>query len=44
VGACYVLDEPSIGLHSRDTGRLIRILKSCAKSATPSWWWSTIPT
>jgi excinuclease ABC subunit A len=26
VGACYVLDEPSIGLHSRDTGRLIRIL------------------
>lgn len=27
VGACYVLDEPSIGLHSRDTGRLIRILK-----------------
>jgi excinuclease ABC subunit A len=28
VGACYVLDEPSIGLHSRDTGRLIRILQS----------------
>ena len=28
VGACYVLDEPSIGLHSRDTGRLIRILES----------------
>ncbi len=27
VGACYVLDEPSIGLHSRDTGRLIRILR-----------------
>ncbi len=27
VGACYVLDEPSIGLHSRDTGRLIRILQ-----------------
>ncbi len=27
VGACYVLDEPSIGLHTRDTGRLIRILK-----------------
>ena len=26
VGACYVLDEPSIGLHSRDTERLIRIL------------------
>ncbi|HUP03615.1 MAG TPA: excinuclease ABC subunit UvrA [Bryobacteraceae bacterium] len=27
VGACYVLDEPSIGLHSRDTVRLIRILE-----------------
>jgi excinuclease ABC subunit A len=26
VGACYVLDEPSIGLHSRDTDRLVRIL------------------
>jgi excinuclease ABC subunit A len=26
VGACYVLDEPSIGLHTRDTARLIRIL------------------
>ena len=26
VGACYVLDEPSIGLHSRDTARLIQIL------------------
>jgi len=26
VGACYVLDEPSIGLHTRDTGRLIHIL------------------
>ena len=28
VGATYVLDEPSIGLHSRDTARLIHILKS----------------
>ncbi|MFL6415524.1 MAG: excinuclease ABC subunit UvrA [Bryobacteraceae bacterium] len=28
VGAVYVLDEPSIGLHSRDTSRLIRILKN----------------
>ncbi|MGI8782391.1 MAG: excinuclease ABC subunit UvrA [Acidobacteriota bacterium] len=27
VGALYVLDEPSIGLHSRDTDRLIRILQ-----------------
>jgi excinuclease ABC subunit A len=27
VGAIYVLDEPSIGLHARDTQRLIGILK-----------------
>jgi excinuclease ABC subunit A len=26
VGALYVLDEPSIGLHSRDTAKLIRIM------------------
>ena len=28
VGTLYVLDEPSIGLHSRDTERLIKILHS----------------
>jgi excinuclease ABC subunit A len=28
VGALYVLDEPSIGLHPRDTNRLIEILKN----------------
>jgi len=27
VGALYILDEPSIGLHARDTHRLIEILK-----------------
>ena len=27
VGALYVLDEPSIGLHARDTARLIHILE-----------------
>ncbi|MGB8890123.1 MAG: excinuclease ABC subunit UvrA [Candidatus Korobacteraceae bacterium] len=27
VGTLYVLDEPSIGLHHRDTGRLIKILQ-----------------
>ncbi len=27
VGALYVLDEPSVGLHPRDTDRLIQILK-----------------
>ena len=27
VGSMYILDEPSIGLHSRDTERLIHVLK-----------------
>jgi excinuclease ABC subunit A len=27
VGICYVLDEPTIGLHSRDTNRMIDVLK-----------------
>jgi excinuclease ABC subunit A len=27
VGSMYILDEPSIGLHPRDTQRLIRVLK-----------------
>ena len=26
-GSLYILDEPSIGLHSRDTGRLIKVLR-----------------
>jgi excinuclease ABC subunit A len=28
VGSLYILDEPSIGLHPRDTERLIKVLKS----------------
>lgn len=28
VGSLYILDEPSIGLHPRDTGRLITVLKT----------------
>ena len=28
VGSMYILDEPSIGLHPRDTDRLIEVLKS----------------
>ena len=28
VGSTYILDEPSIGLHSRDNNRLIKILKN----------------
>jgi excinuclease ABC subunit A len=28
VGSMYILDEPSIGLHSRDSGQLIKVLKN----------------
>ena len=31
-GTLYVLDEPTIGLHPRDTHRLIRILKSLVRA------------
>ena len=45
VGTLYVLDEPSIGLHSRDTHRLIKILHgSAATWATRSLWWNMIQT
>jgi excinuclease ABC subunit A len=30
VGSCYVLDEPTIGLHQRDNGRLIETLRHLA--------------
>jgi excinuclease ABC subunit A len=31
VGSMYILDEPSIGLHSRDTARLIHVLRKLQK-------------
>jgi len=31
VGSMYILDEPSIGLHPRDTGRLVNVLKKLQK-------------
>jgi len=31
VGVCYVLDEPTIGLHKRDNGRLLSILRRLPK-------------
>ncbi|MDE5585402.1 MAG: excinuclease ABC subunit A, partial [Muribaculaceae bacterium] len=31
VGSLYILDEPSIGLHSRDTERLIAVLRNLQK-------------
>lgn len=32
VGSLYILDEPSIGLHSRDTQRLIQVLRKLQKT------------
>lgn len=34
VGSLYILDEPSIGLHSRDTARLIEVLRKLQRLAT----------
>ncbi len=31
IGSLYILDEPSIGLHSRDTDRLIHVLRQLQK-------------
>ena len=31
VGSVYILDEPSIGLHSRDTDRLVKVLRELQK-------------
>ena len=35
VGSMYILDEPSIGLHPRDTDRLISVLKKLRDIARP---------
>ena len=32
VGSMYILDEPSIGLHPRDTNLLIKVLKELRRS------------
>ena len=39
-GVLYVLDEPTIGLHPRDNGRLLGRCSSCATWAT-RWSWSS---
>ena len=44
VGALYVLDEPSIGLHTRDTHRLIKILQDLRDLGNTISSSSTIPT
>lgn len=43
-GVCYVLDEPTIGLHSRDNKRLIESLVGLRQKATPCLLWSTTRT
>ena len=35
VGSLYILDEPSIGLHSRDTDRLIHVLRELQDLGNP---------
>src|SRR5439155_23263080 len=37
VGALYVLDEPSIGLHARDTGRLRSEERRVGKECRSRW-------
>ena len=41
VGVCYVLDEPSIGLHQRDNQRLIDALRELASSKATRCWSSS---
>jgi excinuclease ABC subunit A len=43
-GVCYILDEPTIGLHPRDNQLLLDTLEALAARATPCWWWSTTRT
>ena len=40
-GVCYVLDEPTIGLHPRDNARFSTLSSACAARAT-RWWWSSM--
>ncbi len=40
-GVVYVLDEPSAGLHPKDTEALLRALDRLKARATRSSWWST---
>jgi excinuclease ABC subunit A len=44
-GVCYVLDEPTIGLHARDNQMLLKRLAPPERPrATRCWWWSTTRT
>ena len=39
-GVCYILDEPTIGLHPRDNKILLDTLEQLRRRAT-RWWWSS---
>ena len=41
VGVCYVLDEPTIGLHQRDNDRLIRTLRRLTRHRQHRHRWSS---
>jgi excinuclease ABC subunit A len=40
-GVCYVLDEPTIGLHPRDNQILLSALGKLGSEAATRWWWSS---
>jgi ABC-type Mn2+/Zn2+ transport system ATPase subunit len=42
MGVLYVLDEPSIGLHPRDTRRLLNTLEGLRDLGNTVLWWSTM--
>ena len=41
VGVCYVLDEPTIGLHQRDNERLLASIRRSGRTSATRWWWSS---
>jgi excinuclease ABC subunit A len=40
-GVCYVLDEPTIGLHPRDNRVLLDALRPARGARATRWWWSS---
>ena len=40
-GVCYVLDEPTIGLHPRDNQRAARRAGRAREDTATRWWWSS---
>ena len=40
-GVCYILDEPTIGLHTRDNRMLLDTLGRLGRKGNTGWWWSS---